>query len=265
MSLAAPVVRCLHAYDALSEICTPYPWGTVNRNPSLPHLHDANRAWVFDATTPALGQLREAMTSAQRAVPVAFTQVEVLDTESRPALMNELTAWLGPPPDAFVFMTTSTAPAPDVLALPPGMTVAEQPFPAGDRWLALIDAGHPDEDPLPPGVLREFATRDTSVLAPAGMRLFAAQRQGEVIAYASLLTLHGVGLIDNVATMPAQRGRGAATAVVGAAIAAGAAAGNDQTCLFTQEASDAQRIYERLGMRTIARAAQFRLDQPLPL
>jgi GNAT superfamily N-acetyltransferase len=260
MSLPAPIVHFLRAYEALSEVCASYPWGTVVRNASLPRVHDANRAWVFDGATPSFDGLRGAMVSAQRAVPVAFTQVEVLEVDARAQLVDELTSWLGPPPDVFSLMTTSTAPPLGPPALPTQMTVAEQPLPDTERWLALIAAGHSDEVALPPQVLRELASRDTSTLAAAGMRFFVAQQDGGVIAYASLLSLHEVGLIDNVATVPAHRRHGAATAVVAAVVAASAAAGNHHTVLFTQEGSDAQRIYERLGLRTIARAAQFHRD-----
>ena len=99
--------------------------------------------------------------------------------------------------------------------------------------------------------------RDCGVLAAAGMRLFTAVRGGEVAAYASLLSLGGVGLIDSVATLPDHRRRGLATSLVAAVIAASSAAGNQATCLFTGEGSDPQRMYNRLGMRMVARVAQF--------
>jgi GNAT superfamily N-acetyltransferase len=262
MSVPAPIVRFLRAYESLSAVCMSYPWGTAVRNASLPHVYDANRAWVFDAVTPALDELRDAMMAAQRTVPVAFTQVEVLDIDARAGLVDELTTWLGPPPDVFSFMETSVAPPPDLLATPPPMLVAEQPFPDRERWLALIAAGHSDEVPLPAPVLWELASRDTSTLVAAGTRFFTAEQEGEIVAYASLLSLHGVGLIDNVATVPAHRRQGAATAVVAAVVAASAAAENTHTVLFAQEYSDPQRIYGRLGLRTIARAAQFHRDEP---
>lgn len=264
LSLPSSVVGFLRARERLSEQCASHPWGTVVRNASLPHVHDANRALVFGALTPAVSELRDAMREAQRTVAVEFTQVEVIDLESRAALVAELAAWLGPPPDVFVMMSTSATPRPRPPTPPPPLTIAERPFPDAATWLGLIITAHSDEDALPADVLRELVTRDTSVSAVAGTRFFTAARDGEVIAFASLLTLRGVGLIDNVATLPAHRRQGAAAAVVGAVVAASAAAGNDHTCLFTHEGSDAQRLYERLGLRSIARAAQFRLNQPLP-
>jgi ribosomal protein S18 acetylase RimI-like enzyme len=259
VSLPPSLITFLRAYDALSESCVSYAWGTVTRNRSLSHIHDANRAWVYDVASPSLEELKRATAKAQAAVAVAFTQVEVLDIDARAPLFDALTGWLGPPSDLFSFMTTAAA---SNAVAPPGIRIGEQPFPDRRRWRELIDAGHSDEDPLPEDVLEEFARRDTEVLVPAGVRFFTAEQDGEVAAYTSMLSLGGVGLIDNVATLPEHRRRGLGTAVVGAALAASHEGGNRTTCLFTQQGSEAQRIYERLGMRVIARAAQFHSEPP---
>jgi hypothetical protein len=218
MSMPSSIRRSLRALDGLSPICARHPWGTVTRDPALPRVYDANHAWVVDPPYPSLDELRIALSAVQVATPVPYTHVELLDVAESPSLADELTSWLGRP-DLFDVMVVSSAQPREMHFPPPGMSVTEQPFPELDRWLALINAGHANEPQLPQEVLRQLATRDTSVFARAGRRFFAAERDGEVIAYASLLSLEGIGLIDNVATVP-----------------------------------------ERLGVRAIARAAQFHSD-----
>lgn len=250
------VVRHLRAYDALSEICGSYRWGTVNRNATFANIHDANRAWVFDDVTPSLSELRTAMDQAQRLTPVGFTQVEVVDTDMRGALMSELSAWLGPPSATFSLMV-SEASARGAAPLSRRVVATERPFPVLQRWVELLHVGHAQEDGIPLHVVEEMATRDIGVLVPAGMRLFTAELGADTIGYATLLSRADVELIDNVATLPAFRRRGVATAVVTAAMAASRDSGDELTYLFTRDASSAQRLYQGLGMRSVARVAQF--------
>ena len=261
MSLSPRVIGFLRAYDALADSCAQYPWGTVTRSPRLPHLRDANRTWVYSPPTPTLAQLQAAAATAQRVCAVPFTYVEVIDTDAHTALLSELEGWLGPPRDRFVFMEIEGAPTP---ARPlANVTLKDQPFPDRRRWVELLVAGHAGEDAPPPGVLEELALRDAGPLAAAGARLFTAERHGQVAAYASLLSLNRVGLVDHVATLPVHRRQGLAGCLVGAVIAASAAAGNRTTCLVTRAAGDALRVYRRLGMDVVARIGQYRADHPL--
>ncbi|MDQ6692696.1 MAG: GNAT family N-acetyltransferase [Candidatus Dormibacteraeota bacterium] len=243
-------------------MCASYRWGTVNRNASFANIYDANRAWVFDDVTPSLSELRTAMEQAQHIAPVDFTQVEVVDTIVRGGLMAELSAWLGPPSATFALMVSSETGASGPASRPKAIVVAERPFPVRERWLELLLAGHAQDDGIPLRVVGEMATRDIGVLALAGMRLFTATLGAETIGYATLWSRMDVGLIDNVATLPAFRRRGVATAVVTAALAASREAGDGLTCLFTREESSAQRLYEDLGMRSVARVAQFHAGSP---
>lgn len=263
MGVLSSVGPALSSLDGLSATCVIHPWGTVTRDSALPLVHDANHAWVVAPPYPSLDELRDALRAVQAAAPVPFTQVELLDVTESPTLTAELTAWLGQP-ELFAVMAVSSAQPRAARPVPAGMTVTQQPFPDLERWLTLVDAGHADEPRLPDDVLRQLATRDTSVFAPAGRRFFTAEREGEVIAYASLLSLEGIGVVDNVATVPEHRRQGAATAVVSAAVAASVRSGNEHTILFTRDGGDAVRVYERLGFRAIARAAQFHGDHHEP-
>jgi ribosomal protein S18 acetylase RimI-like enzyme len=256
----AGISTFFRAYDGLSGTCASYPWGTVSRNPLLPHVWDANRAWIHGATSPSLAELQAAIARAQEELAVPYTQVEVIDTDARASLIEELRGWLDPSPECFVLMTTDrTAPAGP--AADPRVVIVESPFPDPVRWLELIRAGHADEQ-LPAVVLEELAERDCGPLAAAGMRLLTARRGDEVGAFATLLSVQGIGLVDSVATLPHHRRQGLATSLIAAAIAASAAAGNHTTILFTREGGEAQRIYSRLGMRVVARVAQFHGEGP---
>jgi ribosomal protein S18 acetylase RimI-like enzyme len=254
------VIALLRATEGLSATCVSHAWGTVVRDGAVPHVHDANHAFVYDVHTPSLDELCTAMREAQQSVPVDYIQVEVLDSNDRPQLMADLTAWLGPPGDRFVLMATNQPAPPQA---PPAAHVTEGAFPDAETWLALIRTGHCDAEDFPWEVAGEFVDRDIALAERATVRFFAAESRGDVAAYASLLSIAGAGLIDNVATAPRHRRRGLATAVVAAAVNASAERGNDTTFLFTREGSDAQRVYTRLGLAVLSRSAQFHLEGPL--
>lgn len=105
---------------------------------------------------------------------------------------------------------------------------------AGGEQLALLTRLHLAE------------TRDPRVTP------FLASVGGAPASRCLLFSHGGIGRVECVRTLSAQRGRGLAAAVVRAAVRASIAAGNRLTYLYAEQGGDAQRLYERLGFRTVA-------------
>ena len=96
--------------------------------------------------------------------------------------------------------------------------------------------------------------------ADAGKRWFGVRDDdGLLVSLAAMLTLDGVGYLDNVATFPQARGRGLATALAVRAIQEARAAGAQRVCLFADpDDGHAVKMYERIGFREVGRLAATR-------
>src|SRR5439155_12691412 len=115
-------------------------------------------------------------------------------------------------------------------------------------------------------LLDQMTARTADVFVPAGLRFCVGLLDGQRAGYASLLSLEGVGYLDNVVTMPSFRRRGVATATVVAAVRASLACGDRHVFLLAEKDGHAQRLYERLGFRVRAMIESFtRLMEGGPL
>src|SRR5439155_8226424 len=99
--------------------------------------------------------------------------------------------------------------------------------------------------------------RDRQVFVPAGLRVFAGTADGRTVGFASLMSLAGVGYVDNVVTLSAYRRRGVASGAVCLAARASRDAGNAVMFLFAEAGGGPQRLYERRGVRTHLKAIGF--------
>jgi ribosomal protein S18 acetylase RimI-like enzyme len=106
------------------------------------------------------------------------------------------------------------------------------------------------------GAAEDWRASDADV---ADLRGFLASGQGfigridgDVVCVSQLAASHdGIAELVGVATLPAFRRRGLATAVTGAATAAAYECGVDAVCLSAGDEESA-RMYERVGYRTVA-------------
>ena len=85
----------------------------------------------------------------------------------------------------------------------------------------------------------------------------AAHLDGEPVSYCELYSLHGVGQIEAVLTLPEHRGRGLAGAVVLHAAALSHALGNRLTFLLAEENDWPKELYRKLGFETVGRVWDF--------
>ncbi len=111
-----------------------------------------------------------------------------------------------------------------------------------------------------PDVSGQLRTLEEASFAKGWKRWFGVRDDdGLLVSLAALITLEGVGYLDNVATFPGARGRGLATALAVRAIAEARAAGAQHVCLLADPDDVAVvRMYERIGFREVGRLAATR-------
>ncbi|HEX6491256.1 MAG TPA: GNAT family N-acetyltransferase, partial [Gaiellaceae bacterium] len=88
-------------------------------------------------------------------------------------------------------------------------------------------------------------------------RLFAALAEGRLVSHCELYSAGGVGQVENVATLPAFRGRGLATALVECAVSESRAGGNELTFLVAGADDWPKLLYEKLGFEIVGRYARY--------
>jgi ribosomal protein S18 acetylase RimI-like enzyme len=257
VTISTHISAALRACDSLGELCDEHPWGTVTGDTRFPDVHDANRVLVVGSVTPSLADVMTALTSVRTRTGVSFEQVEVVDVDAHATLRDELTAEFGPG-KRFVVMRAEEEPSLDDRY--GSFAVHESPAPDEAFWLEVKRAALHGVA-IPEGVIRQITRRDLAVHFSHGRRLFVARLDATVAAVASVHAFGPAALVDDVATLPEQRRRGAATAAVSALLEDARKQEQKELFLFAAEHGDAQRVYERLGFRVIAVSAQFHRER----
>jgi ribosomal protein S18 acetylase RimI-like enzyme len=230
------------------------PWGAVATDHRFPLVWDANTAAVLEAQERLRAEdIWAALRPALRSAGAPYEHVEFWETAAQnPAL--EAFRRSGDPTDpdvAMVFEGPLREPrAGDV-------RVDEVTQPDRSFWPWYRDSLREFEMELSEDVLDQLVRRTREVFVPAGLRWFVGILDGERAGYASLLSLDGVGYLDNVVTMPAFRRRGVAGAAVAAAVGASLERGDRHVFLLTHREGDPQRLYGRLGFRVAAPIESF--------
>jgi ribosomal protein S18 acetylase RimI-like enzyme len=253
VTVSTHISAALRACDSLGELCDEHAWGTVTGDTRFPDVHDANRALVVGDLMPSLTDVMTALTLMRTRTGVSFEQLEVVDVDAHATLHDELTAEFGPG-QRFVVMRAEQEPSLDERYA--SFAVHESPAPDEPFWLKVKRAALHGVA-IPEGVIDQITRRDLVVHFAHGRRLFVARRDATLAAVASVHAFGAAALVDDVATLPEQRRRGAATAAVRALVEDARKQQQSEIFLFAAEHSDAQRVYERLGFRVIAVAAQF--------
>src|SRR5262249_12371585 len=109
---------------------------------------------------------------------------------------------------------------------------------------------HPDAQGVPSHeeFSREVIARaERDLVTAAGVRRYAALRDGVIAGGASFRAAEGVAQFTGAATAPAHRRRGIQTALVPARLADAVAAGADIAVVATQPGSKSQQNVQRRG------------------
>jgi GNAT superfamily N-acetyltransferase len=137
----------------------------------------------------------------------------------------------------------------------PGVTIRPSADEELDAWLAVMSeaVALPDTEGLPwheefPRDVYEDALRDA---AEAGVRRYAAVRDGALAGGAELRVVDGIAQLAGAATAPAHRRRGIQNALLAARMADAAAEGCDLAVVVTQPGSKSHQNAQRQGFHLL--------------
>jgi ribosomal protein S18 acetylase RimI-like enzyme len=221
-------------------------WGVLAVTPSLPRVWDANFA-IVDRWAGTAEELHAELDDAQAEIGFGHRKTAILD--------EELAARVWP-------------------------AVKEPDWPLGGRYLVMVHRREPDrrerdaqaeevdldrfaglhratilEEPwgADATLVEELLELDRRIAAVVRTRPFAVVADDGTVASGALLFQHGpVAQVEDVATLPAHRGRGYARAVVTAAVDAARRDGAETVFLIADESDWPHRLYERLGFDAVA-------------
>ncbi len=244
--------------DALVADVRPTPWGAVVIDARSPRIWDTNYARLDRPVPVDLAELERELLPALATVGVEVEHVVTFHHEVHATLLAELSSrghrigW-----DAVLDLPPSTDPAVT------GGPVVEE-LPSGEElWDAVVASFHVFGIE-PEAAIGQLLRIERDLLAPSGKRWFGVRDgAGRVVSLGALVLLEGTGYVDNVATTPEARGRGAAGAITRRIVAEARAAGAGRTFLLADPDEPAVLgLYDRIGFREVGRLASTRGPVP---
>jgi ribosomal protein S18 acetylase RimI-like enzyme len=243
--------RFWRALDDLLGDVQPTWWGAAVTDARFPRIWDANYARIDVASE----DLRAADVEAELLPALAKTGASVMHVvafhpEETTTLLSELST-RGHRIGWDVVMDLAGDPSPDDGdAAGPAV---EELSPDRDVW-AAIEASMALFGIDSADAIAQLLRLEEEVLMRGGRRWFGVRDpDGALASLGALLELEGVGYLDNVATFPASRGRGYASALTARLSREATEGGASHVCLLVDPDSSALRMYERLGFRTVGR------------
>jgi ribosomal protein S18 acetylase RimI-like enzyme len=222
-----------------------HDWGVLVVTPSLPVVWDANFA-IVDRWDGTPAELHAELDAAQAGAGFAHRKAAILDQ----GLASRVWPGLREPdwPLGGRYLVMSHRREPDRAAT--GIRVEEVD---ADAFAALHEATIRDEPwGSDPEVVRQLLGLDRRIASVVPTRAFGVVADGVVVSAALLFQNGPVAQVEDVATLPAYRGRGFARAVVTEAVAAARRAGAELVFLIADESDWPHRLYDRLGFDTVA-------------
>ena len=241
----------IHRFEREVEMAgtqtVPSPVGLGVLTPELPRRHDSNYLLIERARNAA-----EAMAEADRILGGAGRSHRVVLTFDE-ALGRRLAtdfAARGWRVQRHIFMVQRRKPEKnadlsivkevDESALRPGRT----------RAIVSYEWGSPE-------LARELLDAKLLLRQRAETRFFGVDVEGEIVAWTDLYVAHGIGQVEDVATMEEHRGKGYATAVVLRAVDEAKRLGADLIFLVADEEDWPKELYGRLGFDQAGRQYKF--------
>jgi GNAT superfamily N-acetyltransferase len=229
----------------------PFERGIAVFTPEHPTKWDLNLLIVDDATGVPAGELLAEAERLQAPAGLRHRKIQVLSGGE--GLANDFTAagWIA---ETIVVMALHGA---DARGDTPHAEVRETGF---EAVRPLMEAWY--RESMGAAEARDLADSDADSAVRSGARYFLAERDGEPGASCELLGFGGVGQVESVYTAAAHRGHGLASAVVRTAIAAARERGDDVVMILADAEDWPQRLYERLGFKTVDRYLNFTRKPP---
>lgn len=230
--------------DMAGTVVTPFRWGTVVRLPESPRRHDGNYLLVDDlpaeVEAPALAAEAERLLGG---AGLAHRMVMFRDAPRGEALAPGLCA-LGWTVSRGVVMAHAQTGGPRV---PPARVVE-----VDAAVLRTARETHLRTYPwATPEVIGDLL--DARAFLPVPARHFAVFEGGEPVAWVELYAEDGVAQVEALATLPAHRNRGHASALVRHAVGTARRGGADLVFLVADAEDWPRHLYARLGFCEIGR------------
>ncbi len=244
------LLRFWRAIDATFERVTEAWWGAVVTDSRFPQVWDLNYARVETTQTDLTAADIEAdllpaiaESGARRVHIVVFHPEELTDLVAELSTRGDRITW-----DMAMECARRIGPA-------AGDPRVEEVTDFDDAYWARHRRSLREFDVTEPQVADQLVRLERDHLLPNGKRWFTLRNGGEMVAFASLHVLDGVGYLDHVVTFPEARGRGYASALVRRAAAESRAAGATELLLLAERDGGARTLYERLGFVTVGHLA----------
>jgi GNAT superfamily N-acetyltransferase len=238
-------------FERLASRTEPFAHGIAVFTPEHPTKWDLNLLVVDDATGVSAEALLAEAERLQAPAGLRHRKIQVLSGGE--GLANGFTA-AGWTAETVVVMALHGA---DARGDTPHAEVRETTF---DAVRPLMEAWY--RESMGAAEARDLADSDADSAVRSGARYFLAERDGEPGAACELLGFGGIGQVESVYTAAAHRGHGLASAVVRAAIAAARERGDDLVTIMADADDWPQRLYERLGFKTVDAYLNFTKKPP---
>jgi GNAT superfamily N-acetyltransferase len=253
-SAMSELARAVAFEEALRERCAerivPFRFGRAVFNDTYPDVWDLNVLRVDEPAGATVEALADEAERVHGEAGHAHRRVVVLD-EALGARLEPGFRRLGWESDCFVFMAfrgpgSRSAPAADVEEVDAGeLRPLREAIVRAEPWADSEEVVH---QVLESGALTARA---------ANARHFVVRVEGEPASGADLYSDGRTAQVEDVATFPAHRGRGLASAVVLRAVAEALAAGHDFVFLVADDGDWPKELYARLGFAPLGRKWQF--------
>ena len=241
----------IHRFEREVEMAgtqtVPSPLGLGVLTPELPRRHDSNYLLIERArdAAEAIAEADRILGGAGRSHRVVLTFDEALGTR----LAGDFAAH-GWRVQRHIFMVQHREPE-KTADLSIVKEVDESALRPG-RFRAIVsyEWGSPE-------LARELLDSKLVLGQRAETRFFGVEAEGEIVAWTDLYVAHGIGQVEDVATVEEHRGKGYAAAVVLRAVEEARRAGADLIFLVADEEDWPKELYGRLGFDTVGRQYKF--------
>ncbi len=248
------LIRFWRALDAgLSEL-EPTRWGAVVTDARFPGIWDTNYARVDEPVTDlTLAEVEEVLAPALERAGASTFHVVSFFPEEAAGLLAELSSR----GDRLSWDVVMRFDGGDFHV--PALRV-EPLAPSGELW-EVVRGTLPLFGIKDTGAADQLMRMEREVLVQSGKRWFGIRAHDRIAAVAAMIVLEGTGYIDNVATLPEDRGLGYASALTMHIVTKAGEAGANSVYLLA-DPEGPRRMYERLGFREVRRLASTRGQFP---
>lgn len=236
--------------EACAERIERFDGGTLLADRRFPLLWDANHLHLDGPRGDLRAEDLDARLGRAEEAAGLHHRVVIVDVEIDAERLAAGFAALGYHRDEQVLMVHRRPPDSEA----PG-PVEDVPLPLCRRVREALVREQPD---LGDEALAQVLGHDAHVHATLGDRWMAAFRDGRPVACARVLSRDGVGQVDDVATLRAERGNGLARSLVLGGVARLRAEGCDVVAIVADALGFPRALYGRLGFDEVGAITRFR-------